>query len=112
MNYGKVISSHKTANPSLPYVICLLAVSYILLYEWGLFDAETLATPVTVAKLLIPALLLVLIPMKRPQSRAFRLFILFYLLFMIWGIAPGLASGEFLDTGLVWLRYMPRFFFA
>jgi hypothetical protein len=111
MNYGKVISRRK-AHPALPFVICFLAVSYVLLYEWGLFDAEALGTPVTVAKLLIPALLLVLIPMKRPPSRAFKSFMLFYLLFMIWGIAPGLASGEFLETGLVWLRYMPRFFFA
>jgi hypothetical protein len=104
--------SRQDARPALVSIICFLAVGYIFLYEWGVFEADALRTPVTVAKLLVPVILLVLIPVRIPQSKAFKRFILFYFLFMVWALAPVIASGEFQDTALVWFRYMPRFFFA
>ena len=107
MNYGKV-----KAQTGLSYVICFLIISDILLYEWGLFDVDFLKAPVNVAKLLIPGLLLVLIPIRQAPSKAFRLFILFYLLFTLWGLAPGIVAGEFVETSLVWVRFLPRFVFV
>lgn len=94
------------------YIVCLLIVGYIFLYEWGIFEAELLRTWVTAAKLLVPGLLLLLVPIKKVPSRAFRRFILFYLIFMIWGLAPGIVNGEFQISALTWFKYLPRFFFA
>lgn len=111
MNNVKMITMSK-ARRELPYITCFLIVGYILLYEWGIFEADILRTPVLVAKLLVPVLLLVIIPVTKLQSKALRLFVLFYLLFMIWALIPGIATGEFQETAVVWLRYVPRLFFT
>src|SRR5439155_3906633 len=85
MKYLKAISRDQ-AHPAVSYVIAFLIVTYVLLYEWGIFEADILTSWVTGAKLLIPVLLLVLIPQRMPRSSAFKLFILFYLIFTIWGL--------------------------
>lgn len=111
---SRVKEARKRWNYRPQYLICLLIVSYVLLYEWGLFEADFLRNWATAAKLLVPGLLLVLIPIKRAPSRYFRLFILFYLLFMLWALAPGIVASDvqIVALGLTWLKYLPRAVFV
>jgi len=111
MDREKLTNKHRVHRGPV-YLISFLIIVYIMLYEWGVFEADILHQAVSAAKIIIPLLLLVLIPVRKSDSKAFRLFILFYLCFMIWALAPGIFAAEFQDTLLTWLKYSPRFLFV
>jgi hypothetical protein len=95
-----------------PFFITAIIVIYALLYEWAIFEADVLRTSVNAVKILIPCLMLVIIPVGKSYSRPFRLFSLFFLLFMVWGLAPSLFAEEFQETISTWMKYAPRLLFA
>jgi hypothetical protein len=95
-----------------PLIILGVVTLYALLFEWQIFQGDVLLPAVNVAKLIIPVLMLVLIPIRRAPSRPLRLFFLFFLLFMIWGLVPSLLAEQFQETVSTWLKYASRLLFA
>ncbi len=111
MNYTKPAKAHDIEGPHV-YIVCFVIITYVLMYEWPLFDANYIHDAVNVAKLVAPAILLLLIPGRKLYSRNFKLFIVFYFLFMLWAFIPSIVSPDAQESVVTWLKYLPRALFA
>lgn len=92
--------------------VILLTVSYILLFEWGFFEADALRYPVNAAKLLIPALLALFAAGPSKRSFHLKLFWLFYAGLVAWSLIPSVFFAEPLEGFTMWMKYIPRLLFC
>lgn len=91
-------------------LIITAIVIYAMIYEWGIFEAAPKSL-IFAIKVFLPCLLLLLIPLRKVNFAYFNKFIIFFVLFMIWGLIPSVFSGCYEETIVQWFKFLPRMLF-
>lgn len=96
-------------NKTDPLIIMAITF-YAMIYEWGIFEAAPKSL-IFAIKVFLPCLLLLLIPLRKVNFAYFNKFIIFFVLFMIWGLIPTVFSGCYEETIVQWFKFLPRLLF-
>jgi hypothetical protein len=94
---------------SNPFIITAVVV-YAMIYEWGIFEAAPKSLIFTI-KVFLPCLLLFLTPLRKVNFTYLNKFVIFFILFMLWGFIPSVFSSYYVQTIIQWLKFLPRVLF-
>src|SRR3989442_1092233 len=89
-------------------IFAVTVVIYVMLFEWKLFMADALRLAVDVMKFLIPAALILWVPLRRPVTGRAVLFFVLLSLFLAWGLVPSFLSPKLDETLVQWVKFVPR----
>jgi hypothetical protein len=89
-----------------------LVVAYLMLFEWKVFNADSLRPFVDAAKFAIPVLLFLLVPLRKPRTRWAALYFALSAAFLAWGLVPCFFSPKYSETLVQWLKFVPRLLVA
>jgi hypothetical protein len=95
--------------------LLLMICAYAMLFEWrSIFERPYFIFTANLLKAIIPAIFtLLLLKIKRFSGYpALRSYVLFFFLFMVWGLASSLLSSELNECIAQWLKYAPLFLFC
>ncbi|MBI4656289.1 MAG: hypothetical protein HY746_06025 [Elusimicrobia bacterium] len=91
-----------------------MALMYCLLYEWvNIFNIPGVTTYVNILKFALPFLLFLgLSSYLFPNFSLPKKYLLYFALFMVWGLVPNVLSGHIPETMMQWMKFILRFFFC
>jgi len=91
-----------------------MALMYCFLYEWvNIFSIPGVTTYVNILKLVLPFVLLLGVSSHLlPNFSLPPKYLLYFALFMVWGLVPNVLSGHIPETMVQWMKFMLRFFFC
>jgi hypothetical protein len=89
-----------------------LVVAYVMLFEWKVFNADGLKPSMDFMKFLIPALLFLLVPLRKPRTQWAALYFALSAAFLAWGLVPCFFSPKYSETLVQWLKFVPRLLVA
>lgn len=97
------------------WLLLVLVVAYTLVFEWRvIFELPSLAFAGNLIKAAIPVFCLALLLVSRPVpgSPALRRYLLFFAVFMAWGLLSCLLSHSLGESLVQWVKYLYRLFFG
>lgn len=105
----------KTNSRNRSWLLLAMIGVYAMLFEWrSIFERPYFIFTANLLKTIIPAVfLLFILRVKRSSKYAvFRPYVLFFLLFLTWGLISSLFSSEFNECLVQWSKYVSLFFFC
>jgi len=95
-------------------LMLFLVTLYILLYEWLIFEWSAISPLVNLLKLTIPFVLFAIVILDKgviPKSRAFLIYVVLFILFLLWSLIPTIIADTAYEGILQWVKFLPRFVF-